>query len=50
MTEDELKKAHLNISQTHVDFMVGSAEMDIDGIRTDGTRIPVFRNGDWASV
>lgn len=48
MSEEELKAAGLNRSHTHVDFMIGSAEMDIDGIRKDGTRIPVFRNGDWA--
>lgn len=47
MTEDELEKAGLNRSQSHVDFMVGSNKMNIDGIREDGTRIPVFRNGDW---
>ncbi|MDR1568423.1 MAG: aminopeptidase, partial [Streptococcaceae bacterium] len=35
-------------SQVHVDFMVGSSQMDIDGILKDGTRIPVFRAGEWA--
>lgn len=48
MTEKELAEAGLNSSQTHVDFMVGSAEMDIDGIKNDGTVVPIFRNGDWA--
>jgi Leucyl aminopeptidase (aminopeptidase T) len=48
MTEEELIAAGLNRSQTHVDFMVGSAEMNIDGIRPDGTTTPIFRNGDWA--
>lgn len=48
MTPEELKQAGLNSSQTHVDFMVGSAEMNIDGIRADGSRVPIFRNGDWA--
>ncbi|AOT57194.1 aminopeptidase [Weissella soli] len=37
-----------NISNVHVDFMMGSADMDIDGIKYDGTVVPVFRNGDWA--
>lgn len=37
-----------NQSQTHVDFMIGSADMDVDGITHDGQVIPVFRNGDWA--
>uniref|UniRef100_UPI00403FA7BE aminopeptidase n=1 Tax=Candidatus Enterococcus willemsii TaxID=1857215 RepID=UPI00403FA7BE len=48
MTEDELIAAGLNRSQTHVDFMVGSAQMNIDGIRKDGSQSPIFRNGDWA--
>ncbi|MDR3190749.1 MAG: aminopeptidase [Lactobacillaceae bacterium] len=36
-----------NLSDVHVDFMMGSADMDIDGIKYDGTVVPVFRNGDW---
>lgn len=48
MTKEELAKHHLNQSITHVDFMVGSAEMDIDGISNDGTTEPVFRKGNWA--
>ncbi|HAP3316930.1 TPA: aminopeptidase [Enterococcus faecalis] len=48
MSEEELAEAGLNLSQTHVDFMVGSDKMNIDGIKEDGTIVPVFRNGDWA--
>ena len=48
MSEEELAEAGLNRSQTHVDFMVGSDKMNIDGIKEDGTIVPVFRNGDWA--
>ena len=48
MSDEELKKHGINISQTPVDFMMGSADMDIDGIKEDGTVIPIFRNGDWA--
>jgi aminopeptidase len=48
MTEEQLIEAGLNRSQTHVDFMVGSAEMNIDGIRKDGSTMPIFRNGNWA--
>lgn len=47
-TEEELREAGLNRSDVHVDFMIGSKEMNIDGIREDGTRVPIFRNGDWA--
>lgn len=48
MSDEELKERGLNLSQTHVDFMVGSNQMSIDGIKADGTVIPVFRDGDWA--
>ncbi|MHA3066473.1 aminopeptidase [Lacticaseibacillus saniviri] len=48
MTEEELITAGMNRSQTHVDFMMGSAEMNIDGIKADGTVTLIFRNGDWA--
>ncbi|MDQ0216513.1 aminopeptidase [Oikeobacillus pervagus] len=48
MTQEELEKNGLNTSITHVDFMIGSAEMNIDGITRDGKIEPVFRNGDWA--
>ncbi|RLQ94471.1 aminopeptidase [Falsibacillus albus] len=48
MSKEELEKNGLNDSITHVDFMIGSSEMDIDGITKDGSSEPVFRNGDWA--
>ena len=48
MSDEELAEAGLNRSQTHVDFMVGSDKMDIDGIREDGSTVPILRNGDWA--
>ncbi|RKL67932.1 aminopeptidase [Salipaludibacillus neizhouensis] len=47
MTSEELKNAGLNTSITHVDFMVGSDDMDIDGESADGTTEPVFRKGEW---
>lgn len=48
MSKEELEQKGLNHSLTHVDFMIGSAEMDIDGIQEDGTVVPVFRKGNWA--
>jgi len=29
--------------------MIGSDRIDIDGVHTDGRRVPVFRKGEWAS-
>ena len=48
MSENQLKAKGINFSQAHVDFMIGSADMNIDGIKKDGTIVPIFRNGDWA--
>lgn len=46
--KNELANKGYNDSMTHVDFMIGSAELDIDGETDDGERVPVFRNGNWA--
>ena len=48
MSKEELLKHGLNQSLTHVDFMIGSANMDIDGITADGQIEPIFRHGNWA--
>ncbi|WP_019910860.1 aminopeptidase [Paenibacillus sp. HW567] len=48
MTQDELIAHGLNTSVTHVDFMIGSSEMDIYGITADGSREAVFLKGNWA--
>ncbi|GGH73830.1 aminopeptidase [Pullulanibacillus pueri] len=48
MTREELDAHGANKSLTHVDFMIGSAELNIDGITASGTEEPVFRNGLWA--
>jgi aminopeptidase len=37
-----------NQSLIHIDWMIGSAETDIDGLHADGRRVPVFRKGEWA--
>ncbi|CAG9612345.1 Aminopeptidase 2 [Bacillus rhizoplanae] len=48
MSKEELAENGANSSITHVDFMIGSAELDIDGITADGTHEPIFRKGNWA--
>lgn len=47
MSLEELNQNGFNKSLIHVDFMIGSADMAIDGISEDGTREPLFRNGNW---
>lgn len=48
MSQEELKKHGLNDSITHVDFMIGSAQMNIDGITEEGQAEAIFRDGNWA--
>jgi aminopeptidase len=48
LNDEQFRARGGNVSLAHVDFMVGSAELDIDGIRPDGSREPVFRRGEWA--
>lgn len=37
----------LNRSNTHVDVMIGSDDLEVTGVRTDGRRIPLLREGTW---
>jgi aminopeptidase len=48
MTAEEFAAAGGNESMTHADFMIGSEEMNVDGVTADGTTEPVMRNGEWA--
>lgn len=48
MNADELEAAGVNNSLIHVDFMIGSDQVDIDGISPDGSVLPLIRNGRWA--
>jgi aminopeptidase len=45
--EDEADRERVNKSDIHVDFMIGSNELDVDGITRDGDRVPVLRGGAW---
>jgi len=44
---DESEMSRVNESGTHVDFMIGSAELEVDGVTAEGERVPVLRGGDW---
>src|SRR6266550_8770940 len=48
MSDEEFERAGGNRSATHVDFMIGSADLDVEGVLADGRRVPVFRKGEWA--
>lgn len=48
MTEEELAARGANSSNEHVDFMIGTRDLNIDGIKQDGSVVPVFRHGNFA--
>ncbi len=47
MDAEQLAALGANASLIHVDWMIGSGEMDVDGIAADGTAKPLMRKGDW---
>ena len=48
MSEEEIQNKGINYSITHVDFMIGTSDMWINGITKEGAEVPVFRNGNFA--
>ncbi|WP_127091707.1 aminopeptidase [Aquabacter cavernae] len=48
LTPDQIAAQGGNKSLIHIDWMIGSGEVDIDGVHADGRRVPVFRRGEWA--
>ncbi len=47
MSEDELRARGANRSLIHIDWMIGSAEIDVDGLDATGRRTPVMRKGEF---
>lgn len=47
-TNEEMKEMGVNDSAIHVDFMIGTADMSIVGIKKNGERFEIFKNGNWA--
>jgi aminopeptidase len=48
LSQDQIKAQGGNASLIHIDWMIGSDKVDIDGIRADGSKVPVMRQGEWA--
>ncbi len=48
MSAEEAEATGVNDSLIHVDFMIGSDQVDVDGITPDGSVIPLIKNGEWA--
>ena len=48
MSDDEFEQAGGNRSAIHVDFMIGSGDVDVDGVLGTGSHEPLMRSGEWA--
>ena len=48
LTDEEIKARGINDSMIHVDFMIGTADLSIVGIKANGERVQIFKNGGWA--
>lgn len=49
LSQDEISEKGGNHSLIHIDWMIGSKTMNIDGLHENGDLVPIFRNGEWAS-
>ena len=49
LTPEQIAAQGGNKSFIHIDWMIGSDQIDIDGVHADGRRVPVFRKGEWAA-
>ena len=47
LPSDEETGARVNVSDIHIDFMIGSPQLDIAGLTRDGDRVPVLVDGTW---
>ena len=47
-SEEELEKIGVNNSVIHVDFMIGTSDLEITGINKSGETVQIFSNGNWA--
>lgn len=48
LSEEEKDRVGMNTSITHVDYMIGDKDLDIVGIKKDGEKFQIFKDGNWA--
>ena len=48
MTEEEAHAKGINDSITHVDFMIGTSDLNITAITDGADEVEIFKNGNWA--
>ena len=47
MDDEERVAAGINVSSIHIDLMVGGPDVDVDGLGSDGSAVPILRQGHW---
>ena len=47
MSDEEFGKVGGNLSSIHIDFMVGSEQLRVEGILKNGDIEPIMENGEW---
>ena len=47
MDDEERLDAGINVATIHIDLMVGGPEVDVDGTGSDGSAVPILRQGHW---
>lgn len=47
LSKEEKDKVGMNDSMTHVDFMVGSSDVTVTGIKKDGSKVVLLKDGNW---
>ena len=47
LSDDELRNIGVNRAHVHTDLMIGSNEVEVDGLHTGGDAVPLLREGDW---
>ncbi|HET9723588.1 MAG TPA: aminopeptidase [Actinomycetota bacterium] len=47
MDDAERLDAGINVATIHIDLMVGGPDVDVDGIGSDGSAVPILRQGHW---
>jgi len=49
LSKEEIAKRGGNSSMIHIDWMIGSDQIDVDGIDQTGNQVPIFRKGEWVN-
>ena len=49
LSKDEITQRGGNSSMIHIDWMIGSGKIDVDGVDKDGVVTPIFKQGEWCN-